>query len=135
MEKQLTKNVTNAVGFVVSLIPDMVQVSDGLMAVFKRQINWAIETSVKQGCLAVQVHAVQSLVNLDTDMVDVQRQVLYTLYSAHANFEHLEKAFDEYQSIYSVYVEEMLPHQKTALIKYCVATYADLDIDRITYNL
>jgi L-cysteine desulfidase len=83
----------------------------------------------------VQIHAVEALVKLDIEVVDVQRRVLYTLYGEHKNFEHLEKAFDQYQSIYSVYVEEMLPHQKTALIKYCVAAYADLGIDRITYNL
>lgn len=82
---------------------------------------------------AIQVQAVEALFALDMLNEYEQWEILGDLFENEKNFDHLILAFAEYKSALLLYGQELLPHQKTILIKKCVELYPD--IDRIDFNI
>jgi hypothetical protein len=92
-----------------------------------------LSTSFNKAIPAIQVQAVESLFALDMLNEYEQWDVIGELFENEKNFEHLTLAFAEYKSALLLYGQELLPHQKTMLIKKAIELYPE--IDRISFNV
>jgi hypothetical protein len=93
----------------------------------------SFEHAVDKALPAIQVQAVESLFALDMLNEYEQWDVIGELFENEKNFEHLTSAFAEYKSALLLYGQELLPHQKTMLIKKAIELYPE--IDRISFNV
>lgn len=95
-------------------------------------LKWLTPT-LNKAIPAIQVQSVEALFALDMLNEYEQWDVIGDLFENEKNFEHLTRAFAEYRSALLLYGQELLPHQKTMLIKKAIELYPE--IDPISFNV